>query len=100
MSINNGVDETIEELKDMVLAEQLELQVQTALEGSVTLVIIKDHLDKMLSEHEAIFERFGKFESYDFADQYCEAALAARALGRQGDLVEPVREWMKKLETV
>lgn len=91
----NGVDKALEEMR-MIVNEM----VTDALRGSITFEIIKKHLSNMLSEHEAFFQLHGKFESYDFADEYCEAATAARALGRKGDIVNQVQDWMKGLQTV
>jgi hypothetical protein len=117
MSNTNGVDQALSEMRGVIndmkqdhfsdvvsdlekTKLQMEKQILSTLKGSVAFEIIKRHLFNMLAEHEEIFKRFGKFESFEFGSDYCDAALASRALGRRGDILNQVEAWMKTLETV
>ncbi len=104
----NGLDSALSEMRDLVdeivsdnnleaVKSQLDLQTESALKGSVTIQILKGHLDNMLCELEAYHQTNGKFESYEFAEQYCEAAKAMRQLGRKGDIEAIVSEQMKTM---
>lgn len=77
--------------------ERLELD---ALKSSVAFTIIKNHLGKMLDEHEANFNRTGQFESVEFASDYIEAASAAQALGRKVNLINDVQDWMNSQDSL
>lgn len=61
---------------------------------------LKQYLGEMLDEHEAIFSRTGQFESTEFAEDYINAATAARFCGRKGDLVNYVQEWLNSEDSL
>lgn len=69
-------------------------------QGNEVKRILLDHLSKMLDEHEAIFERFRQFESVEFANDYIEAAKAAKFLGRKVDRIEDVQEWVNSPDSL
>lgn len=62
--------------------------------------LLLTHLSNMLSEHEAEFDRKGNFESIEFAMNYVEAATAARKLGRVGDRIDYVLEWVNSEDSL
>lgn len=69
-------------------------------QGNEVKKILLTHLGKMLDEHEAIFGRFGQFESVEFANDYIEAAKAAKFLGRSVDRIEDVQEWVNSPDSL
>lgn len=69
-------------------------------QGNEVKRILLDHLGKMLDEHEAFFDRFGRFESVEFANDYIEAAKAAKFLGRKVDRIEDVQEWVNSPDSL
>jgi hypothetical protein len=69
-------------------------------QGSEVKRILLLHLSKMLDEHEEIFGRTGQFESVEFANDYIEAAKAAKFLGRNIDRIEDVQEWVNSPDSL
>lgn len=78
-------------------ATQLSQAQRKQLTDSLKFENIKKHLSNMLSGMEAYHAQNGKFESWEQANEYCEAAKAARQLGRKGDLEPIVSEQMKTM---
>jgi predicted site-specific integrase-resolvase len=96
LSLRNDF-ETLQ-IQHSALQEHVKTSMEYSLKRShayeVQQAIMRRHLGKMLDEHEAIFNRFGKFESVEFASDYIEAATAAKHTGRKDDLIKEVTEWM------
>src|SRR5688500_18592163 len=84
----------INHLQSQVLLDSIKIQGKEC-----QLTIIGYHLGKMLSELEGAFDRGEEF-SYEFAADYIEAATAAKSLGREGDRIKEVTEWMNSQDSL
>lgn len=51
------------------------------------------HLGRMLDERTGEFNRTGKFESIEHADDFIAAAQFMERFGRKGDPIEEVKQW-------
>ena len=96
----------IEQIKELrqerdLYFNQLSDSKRNELTNAVKFEVIKRHLFNMLSAMEAYHEQNGKFESWLQSAEYCEAAKAARTIGRgKGkivDIVAVVEEQMKDM---
>lgn len=89
----------LDELKEVrkerdLYYEQLTDAHRKQLKDSLTFESLKGHLFKMLDEHEGMWDSKGFEPDGTFAQDYIEAATAARLLGRKSDRVEEVKTWL------
>jgi hypothetical protein len=92
VSITDSADNYIRLLKSQIKADKAEIR---AMASSTANQILIYHLFKMLDEIEVYYQHHNRFESVEFAQDYIEAAYAARVCGRKSDIIPFVEDWLK-----